>query len=244
MKFILGITYGVIFTAILAATLHDYPDIGIVQKLPEWGQTIGTIIAVFVAVWIAHKDRLDARRDSLDQEITQRRRLVAAIRVEIRAIMGMAELHRKTAIKSLPEIKKARVEGKLKNQDKPPLRTITFGDRQIYKAVSQWIGTLPEAVVAQIVSFYTLIYNVEELAASSTSVEEMLENLIPHYPRVLVGAEILLAQLIMYERSGCGQAANLFVPPAFLEQVSNKYDYPINEAMKAFAYHSNPAPNQ
>lgn len=236
MKILLGVVIGIIATAVVAALMHDYPKIEIAEKLPEWGQTIGTIVAVLAAIWISHKDRLDAKQDLLSQEITQRKRLVAAIRVEVNAIMSMAEMHKTISENTLEEISRARANGKLLNTDKRPTRTTTFGDRQIYKAVSQWIGILPEAIVAQIVAFYSYIYNVEDLAAASVSVEEMLANTKSHFPRILVGGEILKEQLTMYENVGCGQVANLTISLEMLKKFSEKHGYPLDVALKAFAY--------
>ena len=114
--------------------------------------------------------------------------------------------------------------------DKLPTNPFRVTERIIYEAVATNLGVLPTELVSAVVRFYTLVTEVEDTAALSTSFRGLIEITTPTIPRMRMRGEMLRLMLGKFEASGFADAPNLKLTKDEITTAAEKTGYSIEQA--------------
>jgi hypothetical protein len=181
-----------------------------------WVQAIGSIATVFisivtivVAVWIpAHQRRKaveDAGQERDRQEREYLRRLAAGFRAEILAASGTADRREFAINHTFQMMEQARQSGALVAEPGPiQPGSLSLSDATIYKQLSAELGRFPPVLIANIVTFYSLIFDTNRMTDGAPRAVQAYKVLLDSLPRFKMYAAILVATLDKFEAARLG----------------------------------------
>lgn len=211
---------------------------------PAWVQACGSIatvivsiVTIVVAVWIpAHQRKKaigDARAEQNRQEREHLRRLTAGFRAEVLAASKTAN-RREFAIKhTFQTVERARRSGVTVSEPGPTQPgSLSLSDATLYKQMAAELGRFPPAIISQIVTFYSLIFDVDRISDGAPTAMQAYRELLESLPRFKMYAAILVAILNKFEAAGFSADADLNMKPDEMRKMSAETGYPLDEVLK------------
>lgn len=206
--------------------------------LASWTQALGAILALLIAIyvpWDQHRKETLARKlESIQQQKSMRQKLTAGLSAEVKAIDEVLESRYETAKQVLDKLAVAEMAGRPIDTGDLPADAIHVTDAAIYRAVTQDLGVLPTELIGSIVSFYTLISQVEHTASLSTSFEGVLDVQVSMIPRLRMSGGFLRIALERYVRSDFQDEIDVQPSNEEARAEAARVSYPLHEIAAQF----------
>jgi hypothetical protein len=135
---------------------------------PAWVQAVGSVLAIFVAMWVPARQRLNSLRDAqaerTQQEREHRRRLTVGLRAEINAALEAADRQQFAIDRALKRLQEARAIGaEIEASPIQPGSMVTT-DAVVYRQIAAELGQLPPELIRSVVLFYSLALDLGRIA--------------------------------------------------------------------------------
>jgi len=136
---------------------------------PAWMQAIGSVIAIFVAVWIPARQRSNSLRDAHAERAQQlkdfRQRLTIGLKSEISAALEAANRRQSAVERTLQGLQEARTRGAV-IADSGPIQpgSLVMTDAIVYRQMAAELGKLPPELIKSVVLFYSMALDLGRMA--------------------------------------------------------------------------------
>jgi hypothetical protein len=205
--------------------------------LAAWGQTIGALIAIVIAIIVPVRmhqvERCAARESDAEEARLSRRHIASAIHADLTATIGALDVVEETMKHTMRQLEEARTLGQpIKNAPSYP-GMAKINDGVIYKAVAADIGRLPPALMESIIEFYGRCTVIETLANSSDTIDRACDLIIPMIPRFKMGAEMIKMKIKLFEKAKYEMDADLTPSQQAILDAADRVHYPIREIAAA-----------
>jgi hypothetical protein len=187
------------------------------------------LVAVYVP-WRQHRHEV-SKRARQDKE--HLRRLTAGFRAEVLAASKTAN-RREFAIKhTFQTVEQAQRSG-LTVTEPGPIQpgSLSLSDATLYKQMAAELGRFPPAIISNIVSFYSLIFDTDRISDSAPTAVQAYRELLGALPKFKMYAAILVAILNKFETAEFSTDADLNFKPDEMRKMAAETGYSLDEVLK------------
>lgn len=207
------------------------------ETAPAWVQAIGSVAAIFVAIWVPARQRKNSLRDAAAERslenVEHLRRLTAGLRAEINEALDAARRREEAINGALAAVAEAVAAGaQVKRSGPITPGTMTITDAIIYRQVAAEIGRLPPDLIRSAVKFYALAFELVRVAEGASSALDAYKSVRGNLPGLRMHAALLIATLDKFESSGFVLTADIRPSRDEIHALAAKVGYPLDAVLK------------